>query len=574
MGRATACGYLRAVEFATDYDYLRAAECARPSGRGGCRAKRAPTRMLACKRRRLPSNTKAFVTNLNSAPAAQLRDLLRVAGCNARLVPADADAEVRDVTHDSRQAGPGVLYACRPGHHADGHDFAPAAVAAGSPALLVQRLLDQPVPQLQVPDVADVLGPVAARVHHNPSAALTVCGITGTNGKTTTAYLLESVLRAAGHRTGMIGTVQTLIAGQAVPGVRTTPEATDLQRLLARMRGAGVTATAMEVSSHGLALGRVAGTQFAVALFTNLSQDHLDFHADLEDYFQAKARLFTSAYTPTAVINVDDPYGRRLAQTSDAELVAVSPSGAAGGDAATATPADVTATDVQATGDGCRFVAHLRSGSVVVRTPLVGDFNVANALCAMAAAEVVGVDLATAAAGIAACDGVPGRMEAVDAGQPFTVLVDYAHTPDSLERVLVAARGIIQGRTDRNVVVVVGCGGERDTGKRPLMGRVAARLADLAILTSDNPRGEDPSKILAAVAGGAAVVHGAHWQVVIDRRDAIATALNAAGPGDVVIIAGKGHETYQELGDRTVDFDDRLVARALLTATKAPGESR
>ena len=507
------------------------------------------------------------MTNFSDAPAAQLRDLLRAAGSGARLVPGDADVVVRDVTHDSRQAGPGMLYACRPGEHADGHDFAPAAVAAGSPALLVQRVLDQPVPQLQVPSTAAALGPVAAEVHQHPSAAMTLCGITGTNGKTTTAYLLESILRAAGHRTGLIGTVQTLIAGQAVPGVRTTPEAPDVQRLLARMRNAAVTAAAMEVSSHGLALGRVAGTRFTVAVFTNLSQDHLDFHADLEDYFQAKALLFTSDYTKTAVINVDDPYGRRLAQTSDVELVALSPSG-------TATAADVGATDVQTTEEGCRFVAQLRTGAVAVRTPLVGDFNVANALCAMAAAEVAGVDLDTAAAGIAACRGVPGRMEPVDAGQPFTVLVDYAHTPDSLERVLTAARRMVGPDSGRKVVVVVGCGGDRDTGKRPLMGRVAARLADLAVLTSDNPRSEDPTAILAGVAGGAAVVYGARWQVVIDRRDAIAAALDAAGSGDVVIIAGKGHEAYQELADRTVEFDDRLVARALLTATSAPGASR
>jgi UDP-N-acetylmuramoyl-L-alanyl-D-glutamate--2,6-diaminopimelate ligase len=507
------------------------------------------------------------VTNFTDAPPAHLRDLLRAAGSGARLVPADADAVVRDVTHDSRQAGPGVLYACRPGRHADGHDFAPAAVAAGSPALLVQRVLDQPVPQLQVPTVAAALGPVAAEVHSHPSAAMTLCAITGTNGKTTTAYLLESVLRSAGHRTGLIGTVQTLIAGLAVPGVRTTPEAADLQRLLARMRDAEVTAAAMEVSSHGLALGRVAGSNFAVAVFTNLSQDHLDFHADLEDYFRAKAQLFTPGYTKTAVVNIDDPYGRRLAQATDVELVALSPSGAA-------PRADVSATDVRTTANGSRFTAHLRGGSVAVRTPLVGDFNVANALCAMATAEVAGVDLAATAAGISACSGVPGRMEPVDAGQPFTVLVDYAHTPDSLERVLTAARRIVAPSSDRKVIVVVGCGGDRDRGKRPLMGRVAGRLADLAMLTSDNPRSEDPAAILAEVAAGAAGVHGAAWRVIVDRRDAIAAALEAAGAGDVVIVAGKGHEAYQELGDTTVEFDDRRVARALLTSATAPGARR
>ncbi len=495
---------------------------------------------------------------LRPAPVARLRDLLAVVPAVSRLSPDDADVAIVDVTHDSRSAGAGVLFACRPGRRSDGHDYAPLAVRAGSPALLVERRLDLDVAQLEVPSVATVLGPVAALVHGNPSRELSLCGVTGTNGKTTTAYLLESILRTAGARTGLVGTVETRIAGETVAGVRTTPEASDLQRLLRRMRTAGVTAAVMEVSSHGLALRRVDGTRFAVAVFTNLSQDHLDFHCDLEDYFQAKLRLFRAAFTAAAVVNVDDAYGRRVATTADVPVTRVSPSGAA--------PADAVAADVELLASGSTFTAHLRGGRVRTHTALPGDFNVANALTAMAVAEVLGVAPEAAAEGVAACSGVPGRMEPVDVGQPFTVLVDYAHTPEAVERLLAAARGL----TDRRVVVVVGCGGDRDAGKRPLMGRAAATLADLAVLTSDNPRSEDPAAILAAVVDGAASVPGARWHAEPDRRAAIATALDAAEPGDVVVIAGKGHETTQELTGATVAFDDRAVARSLLCARVRP----
>ena len=479
------------------------------------------------------------------------------AGTGALLLGDGAQTRVADVTHDSREAGPGVLYACRPGAHADGHDFAPAAVRAGTPALLVERRLDLDVPQVQVASVAEVLGRVAAAVHGDPSSALSIAGVTGTNGKTTITYLLDAIFTAAGATTGLIGTVQTLVAGEAIPGVRTTPEATDVQRLLRRMREAGATRIAMEVSSHGLALRRVDGTRFAAAAFTNLSQDHLDFHADLEDYFLAKARLFTRDFTPIGVINVDDPYGRRLALSAPVDVVRVS----ALGD----TPADVTARDVELAADGSTFTAHLRGRSVRVRTWLPADFNVSNVLVAMAVAEATGIDPEVAAEGIARCRGVPGRMERVDAGQPFTVLVDYAHTPDSVEHVLHAARRLTPGQ----VISVVGCGGDRDAGKRPLMGRAAAEASDLAILTSDNPRSEDPGAILDAVAKGAASVRNATWRVVSDRRSAIASALAAAHPGDVVVIAGKGHETTQEFADVTVSFDDRAVARELLLTLRA-----
>jgi UDP-N-acetylmuramoyl-L-alanyl-D-glutamate--2,6-diaminopimelate ligase len=494
-----------------------------------------------------------------------LGDLLDVLPKGGILVGRSASAQavsdigVHDVTHDSRGAGPGILFACRPGRRSDGHDYAPAAVAAGSPALLAERPLPVDVPQLVVPSVAAALAPVAARVHGDPSADMLLCAVTGTNGKTTSAYLLESILRTAGHTTGLIGTVETRIACTAVPGMRTTPEATDLQRLLRRMVSAGVSAAAMEVSSHGLALGRVSGTRFAVALFTNLTQDHLDFHRDLEDYFAAKALLFTPAFTPVAVINVDDPFGRRLAAAAGGiEVVRVAVSGRH--------DADVKAQRIEPDAAGPRFEAVLPQGVVRVQTRLPGLFNVANALGAVTAAAAIGIDLDTAAAGVVALRGVPGRMERVDAGQPFTVLVDYAHTPDSVENVLRAVRALTDGR----VLLVVGCGGDRDHGKRPAMGRAAAELADLAVLTSDNPRDEDPRAILDAVVAGAATVPGARYRVELDRRAAIAEALAEARPGDVVVLAGKGHETYQELAGEMVPFDDRQVVRELLTAGVTP----
>ena len=501
-------------------------------------------------------------------PAATVAEVLAAldeASPGAALVaPAPAGAaavRVTDVTHDSRDAGSGVLFACRPGARVDGHDFATAAVAAGSPALLVERAVDtpRPVPQIRVPSVAAALGAAAATVHRHPSREMALVGVTGTNGKTTSAYLLESVLAAAGHTTGLVGTVETRIAGSAIPGVRTTPEATDLQRLLRRMRQAGVTAAAMEVSSHGLALGRVSGTRFAVAVFTNLSHDHLDFHADLDDYFTAKASLFTPAFTERAVVNVDDPWGRRLAALAVDRGLQVDRVSASGRDDAT-----VTAADVRSGPAGSTFTAVLDGERVPLRTTLPGDFNVSNALQVLAAASALGIPPATAARGIAALPGVPGRMERVDAGQPFTVLVDYAHTPDSLEHVLRAARGL--AGDDARVLVVVGCGGDRDQAKRPLMGRAAAALADTAVFTDDNPRSEDPQAIIDAITAGAATVPDARWRVERDRRRAIALALEAATDGDVVVIAGKGHETYQELADRTIDFDDRAVAREALQA--------
>lgn len=466
-------------------------------------------------------------------------------------VTGDGDPPIADLAYDSRAVTGGCAYLCVPGAKADGHAFAADAVAAGAVALVCERLLPLPVPQIVVPSVRAVMGPMSAAAFGDPSQAMTLAGVTGTNGKTTTAFLLERCFAALGRTTGLMGTVETHIAGAVEPAGRTTPESVDLQRTFARMVAQGVDAAAMEVSSHGLSMGRVDGTRFACAVFTNLSQDHLDFHASMEDYFAAKSMLFEPRFSDTAVVNIDDEYGRRLAATTSLPVVTFSTTG----------EADVRADDVRMDAAGSDFVCVARGKRVPVRVRLAGPFNVANAIAAMAAIVALDLDATAAAEGIAALPGVPGRFERVDDGAPFTVLVDYAHTPDSVERVLRAARQICAGR----LTVVVGCGGDRDRSKRPLMGAAAAALADRAILTSDNPRSEDPLAILAQMEAGARET-GRSYQIEPDRRAAIRAAVAGAQPGDVVVIAGKGHESGQEFADRTIPFDDRVVAREELAA--------
>jgi UDP-N-acetylmuramoyl-L-alanyl-D-glutamate--2,6-diaminopimelate ligase len=479
----------------------------------------------------------------------------------------DPDVEVVSVTHDSRRAVPGSCFACIPGAVTDGHDHAPAAVARGAVALLVERPLPLPVAQARVPSVRAVLGPVAAVVYDHPSAAMRVLGVTGTNGKTTTTYLLEAIAQGAGDRVGVIGTVGARITGEVVDTAHTTPEASDLQALLARMRDAGTTTVAMEVSSHALHQHRVDGVQFAAVCFTNLSREHLDYHGSLEDYFEAKALLFARARTPTAAINVDDPRGVELAARAardgiDVWTYAVDDARADVG---------VSAATFGSTATRATIVDRRHRSSAPVDLPLVGPFNLANALAAAATARAAGFDFDAVVRGLAAPAVVPGRFERVDAGQPFAVLVDYAHTPDALQRVLAAARPL--AAEGGRVVCVFGCGGDRDPGKRPLMGAAVAAGADVAVLTSDNPRSEDPQAIADAVLPGLASAPAAPSapsapvvRVELDRRAAIAGALADAGPGDVVLIAGKGHETGQTTGDRTVPFDDRVVAREELGA--------
>lgn len=458
---------------------------------------------------------------------------------------------VTGCTHDSRAVRPGDLYAALPGARAHGADFLPAAVSAGAAAVLTDpagaaAAAAYDLPVLVAPRPRQVLGEVAAEVYGDPAAGMLVVGVTGTNGKTTTAFLLEAGLQAAGHRTGLIGTVLARIGEQVLPSVRTTPEATDLQALLALMRERGTSAVAMEVSSHALALGRVDGLVFDTAVFTNLSQDHLDFHGSMADYFAVKAQLFTPERARRGVVCVDDRAGRRLVASATVPLQTY------GEDA------DWQSHEVDLRPDGSSL--RLVGPGVDLRTSLrlPGGFNVANALGALAALGASGVDVHDAARGIAALPGVPGRMERVDEGQPFLAVVDYAHTPEAVSTLLDTVRAVTRGR----VVLVLGCGGDRDRAKRPLMGAAAVAGADLAVLTSDNPRSEDPEAILREMDAPGAVIEP-------DRRAAIGYAVAQARPGDAVVVAGRGHETGQEVAGVVMPFDDRVVLREALQAVGA-----
>jgi UDP-N-acetylmuramoyl-L-alanyl-D-glutamate--2,6-diaminopimelate ligase len=463
-------------------------------------------------------------------------------------VPASAgDLEVSHLAYDNRDVRDGTLFFCVPGFTRDGHDFAPQAIAQGAVALVVERSLNLGVPEITTPSMREAMAPAAARFYGDPTARLQVAGVTGTNGKTTTAFLLRNLLEAAGRSTGLLGTVKSVIGGVEHEVQRTTPEAIDLQRTFGAMLDAGDVACAMEVSSHALELHRADAIHFAVAVFTNLTQDHLDFHPTMEDYFTAKRRLFAALKPAHSVINVDDPYGRRLAADIDAPVTF-----------ALDHDASYRAQDVRTGIEGSSFTVRTPDGPPLqLRTPLRGRFNVYNVLGAFAAARALDIPAEVAAQAIQTADQVPGRLEPVEEGQDFGVLVDYAHTPDSLQNVLEAARAL----TGNRLHVVFGCGGDRDRAKRPLMGEVAVRLADRVIVTSDNPRSEDPEAIIdqILVGTGPGVEHNA------DRREAIAQAIADAQAGDVVVIAGKGHEQGQEFeAGRKIPFDDVTVAREAL----------
>ncbi len=459
-------------------------------------------------------------------------------------VVGDGSTVITSVTHDSRQAGPGTLFACVRGAVVDGHAFAADAVGSGASALLVDHVLplDVAVAQVVVADVRREMGPAAAVLLGDPSASLRVVGVTGTNGKTSVVGLIEQILRHAGVPVRMLGTLT---------GPRTTPEAPDLQSTFAREVELGGDVVAMEVSSHALALHRVLGTRFAVGVFTNLGQDHLDFHGDLEHYEKAKTELFSSRYIATAVINTDDPAGRRIAAQCDVPVRSYG-------------LGDVE--DLRIEGPISRF--GWQGHDIVLHLP--GTHNVMNALAAALAVSELGVDDAVIAAALARVVGARGRFEMVEVGRPFSVVVDYAHKPEALQAVIDASRQIVGVRPDGtpgSVITVIGCGGDRDPFKRPLMGAIAATSSDLTVLTSDNPRSEDPAAILDQIEDGVPEDRRSVVTRIEDRASAIAAALDAAQPGDVVLIAGKGDEVHQVIGDEVLPFDDREVAKAHLTGT-------
>ncbi|WP_028063349.1 UDP-N-acetylmuramoyl-L-alanyl-D-glutamate--2,6-diaminopimelate ligase [Solirubrobacter soli] len=456
------------------------------------------------------------------------------------------DVVVTGLTFDNRLVAPGTLFFCVPGFTRDGHDFAPDAVARGAVGLVVQRPLRLGVPEVLVDDVREAMSIAAARFYGDPTKELRVAGITGTNGKTTTAFLTRALLEGAGIRTGLLGTVKSVVGGEERAVVRTTPEAFDLQRTFREMLDAGDAACAMEISSHALELKRATGIHVAAAVFTNLTQDHLDFHPTMEDYFQAKRLLFASELTGARIVNADSDYGRRLIEEFDCVTFAIS------------RDADYRAVDVRTDATGCDFVVESPDGSFAARVPLPGRFNVLNALGAWAAARALGAPASGLADSLAHAATAPGRFQPVDAGQPFGVVVDYAHKPDALEQVLLAAREMASGR----LIVVVGAGGDRDRGKRPIMGEISARLADYAFITSDNPRSEEPSAIIDEIVAGIPSSPHAVVSHDVDRRASIFRAIGMAEPGDVVVIAGKGHEQGQEFENgRKEPFDDTTVAR-------------
>jgi UDP-N-acetylmuramoyl-L-alanyl-D-glutamate--2,6-diaminopimelate ligase len=467
------------------------------------------------------------------------------------------ELEVSGLAYDSRRVRPGMLFFCVSGLRSDGHDHAAAAVAAGAAALVVERPLGLGVPELIVDDARAAMAPVAARFNGCPSERLRVIGVTGTNGKTTSAFLVRTLLEAAGEQCALVGTVKTVVGGrdEELPG--TTPEAIDLQAAFARMLAAGDRACAIEVSSHALELHRADAIRFAASIFTNLTQDHLDFHPSMEAYFLAKRRLFELA-PGIGVVNLDDAYGRRLAGDLDGAVTF-----------AVDREADYAAREVSFTLTGASFVLACGGREVDLRSPLPGRFNVSNVLGAIAAVHRLGVPLETIAAALPDIEPVPGRFQTVDEGQTFAVLVDYAHTPDSLENVLATARALTGGR----LICVFGCGGDRDRGKRPRMGEIAARLADVVVVTSDNPRSEDPEAIVEEILAGVPARSGV--EAIVDRRDAVARAIELAGSGDVVVIAGKGHEQGQEFADGVkLPFDDVLVAREALGGRSAANGAR
>lgn len=492
-----------------------------------------------------------------------LNDLAGAAGDLLIGIDGDAGTPITGVSFDSRKVTPGDLFFCVVGATTDGHEFASQAVESGAVALCVERPTGAGVPEIVVSSVRAAMPLLSARAFGNPASDLRMIGITGTNGKTTTAFLIESILSSTGAAAGLIGTIETRVGGEVRPGIRTTPESLDLQSLLAEMRDSGVESVAMEVTSHALVLNRVDGIRFTSAGFTNLTQDHLDFHPTMEDYFAAKSALFTPERAEKGAVNLDDPYGAKIAASAQIPVVGFG----------TGAAAEIRAEKIDLGAAGSTFQLHTPVGSATVETFLVGPFNVSNCLAAAACCLQAGVELDAVVEGIAALKAVPGRFESIDLGQPFSVIVDYAHTPDSLDNVLVAARRLASARGGR-VVCVFGAGGDRDRSKRPLMGIAAAEHSDVVIVTSDNPRSEVPEAIIGEILEGVGTKRPEGPDAaLVDRREAIQLALTSAKENDVVVIAGKGHETGQQFADRTIPFDDRIVAAEALRSS-GYGEGR
>ena len=479
----------------------------------------------------------------------------------------DQRVVITHVTDDSRAVKPGSLFVAVKGERTDGHGFLDRVVAAGAAAVVVERnAAVGSIASVRVQDSRSAVGILGSRFYRNPSAALRLIGVTGTNGKTTTTYIVKTILEAASRQVGLIGTVAYLIGKESIPASHTTPGALELQRLFSRMAEAGLDTVVMEVSSHALALDRTAGTEFDVAVFTNLTQDHLDFHGDMERYFQAKLKLFlelgeAGAGKPhkRAIVNLDDPWGRRIREACTVPVWTYG----------LHHQADLRAEDVKLSAAGTTFTLHTPRGSCAIQSRLVGEHNIYNLLAAIGAVLHEGLTLDQVRSALGAVSNVPGRFELVEAGQDFTVVVDYAHTEDALVRLLTAARAVRTGR----IITVFGCGGDRDRTKRPKMGQAAVQYSDVVILTSDNPRTEDPAVILREVEVGVknALINRAQvqYRMIADRRAAIEAAVREAKTGDMVVIAGKGHEDYQILGTTKHHFDDREVARETIGAIKS-----
>ncbi len=473
------------------------------------------------------------------------------------------NAEIKDIVQDSREVTGGAMFVAMEGLHVDGHKFIPGAIADGAVAVMTTRSAEEigtqaDISVLTVPDIDAALKAVVPWFYDYPAQKMRMVGITGTNGKTTTSYLVRHLLRAAGHRVGLIGTIQNMIEDEVIPTHNTTPNIIDLQRLLARMYKDGMTHVVMEVSSHALDMGRVVGCEYDTAAFSNLTQDHLDYHGTMENYCLAKAKLFDSLSAEAqksnkkAIVNIDDPAGKVMLEHAKCDHVTYSVKDET---------ASLRALDIKLTGTGASFTVQGEFGQVRISLKITGLFNVYNVLAAFGCAMAEGVPVEVIEENLPLFNGVPGRFEAIDKGQKFGVVVDYSHTPDGLENVLRAAREIAENR----VIVVFGCGGDRDRTKRPIMGRIAAELADVVVVTSDNPRSEDPDFILSEIVPGVEEkIGGKQYEVIADRRQAIFRAIKLAQEGDMVVIAGKGHEDYQILKDKTIHFDDREQAREAL----------